>query len=739
MSYSDPMVGHLEEARVELRRVVCVAAALASSGIGLGLLFVAGVLEWPHRLNLPIILLIVAPAAMLPLLRKHPKLAFSAVTLVCGFLLVLLASWFPGTGASVLLVLPMVMTTMLIGPTWGLAATVLATYLALGGVGLFATNPPSSVSLALVLIWGVEALVLAMLHYVRDGMMWSWRTHQSNADLLKRARDQRLELKQTRADLLQANNELLRLSNRLDALLQVAQDARRAKEEFVANVSHELRTPLNMILGFSEIIMEAPRAYGERIPQALLADVGVILRNSQHLSSLINDVLALTRADASPRGLQRDWVRIADIIQEADLAIRPLFEAKGIYLTTEIADADLRVYCDHLRIRQVLFNLLSNAVRATDQGGVVISVRCTDTQVVVAVADTGPGIAPEDRERIFEPFRQAGDSSLRRDSSSGLGLTLSQRFIELHGGKIWLESEVGVGSVFSFSLPIRPPEELPARGPERWVNPHSQYEARDLPRKAWPLDLRSRYLVLESADTLTNLLARHQAGVEVLSVKSREEALAEAASALPRVLVVNRPPGSDETPDSFTDGLPYGLPLIGCWVPSAREAAEQLGVQDYLIKPIHSQDLLAAIERIGEARSVLLVDDSVDAVHLFTRMLRTSLPNLRILSSNSGKQGLTLLREHRPDLVLLDLVMPGMTGYAFLELKNRDPDLRAIPVIAISAQDPILTPLGDATITISRSGGLSLRDLFTCVQQVSQVLTPDAASADRGSAGGLLA
>jgi CheY-like chemotaxis protein/anti-sigma regulatory factor (Ser/Thr protein kinase) len=455
--------------------------------------------------------------------------------------------------------------------------------------------------------------------------------------------------------------------------------------------------------------------------------VGVILRNSQHLSDLVSDVLELARVDSSPTGLQRRWTRLADIIQEADAAIRPLFEAKGLYLRTELPNTDLRLYCDGLRIRQVLLNLLSNAARATEKGGVIVTAWVSDGRANVSVADTGPGISPEDQERIFEPFRQAGDSILRRNAGSGLGLTLSRRFVDLHGGKLSLESQVGVGSVFSFTLPLQPVEALSAPALQRWFNPYTQYEARDRPSKARPLDLRSRYLVLESGDTLSRLLERHEAGIEVLHVDNQEKMLTEVARALPRVVIINHTPPTEIPSLLTTHDLPYGLPILGCWVPSVREAAERLGVQDYLVKPVNSEDMFAALDGIGDVRSTLLIDDNIDAVQLFTRMLKSSRPHLRILSTTSCKRALDLLRIQRPDVILLDLVMPGMTGYDFLSIKSQQPNLRDIPVIAISAQDPAQTPLGNDTITISRTGGLSLRDLFTCVRQISEVLAPETA------------
>jgi signal transduction histidine kinase len=347
----------------------------------------------------------------------------------------------------------------------------------------------------------------AAMHTLLTATQWALFSFEQARQKIEEAREQRLELKQIQQDLIQANGELARLSDRLKAMHRAAEEARRAKEEFVANVSHELRTPLNMIIGFSEMIIQSPQVYGARLPSALLADITAIRRNSQHLAKLVDDVLDLSQVEAGRMALSKEWVSLQGIVDEVATAVRGLYESKGLYLQTEVP-ADLPpILCDSTRIRQVMLNLLSNAGRFTERGGVRLNAWREKDNVVVSVSDTGPGIAPEDQEKIFEPFQQLDGSIRRRHGGSGLGLSISKRFVEMHRGKMWLESEVGVGTTFYFSLPLEMPLPAALTGGDdarRWFSPYHGYEFRVRTRrsKAPAPVLVPRYVIVEEGETL---------------------------------------------------------------------------------------------------------------------------------------------------------------------------------------------------------------------------------------------
>jgi signal transduction histidine kinase/CheY-like chemotaxis protein len=559
---------------------------------------------------------------------------------------------------------------------------------------------------------------------------------------LEESREQRLDLQQIQEDLVQANRELARLSERLEAMYRLAEEARRAKEEFVANVSHELRTPLNMIIGFSEMITQSPQVYGTRLPPALLADITAIQRNSQHLAKLVDDVLDLSQVEAGRMALSKEWASPQDIVSEAAQVVQALFESKGLYLETEVSPDLPRLFCDGTRIRQVVINLLSNAGRFTEQGGVRVRAWREQESVVVSVADTGPGIAPEDQARLFEPFQQLDGSIRRRHAGSGLGLSISRKFVEMHGGKMRLESQVGAGTTITFSLPLEmpPPVARAAGDAARWIHPYLQYEARTRRSKAPAPAVLPRYVLLEQGETLRRLCSRYLPGFEIASVRDLDGAIRELSRSPAQALIVNAPPrprdGGYERGGPRDEGyegatveplahLPHRTPAIACWVPGEGETARRLGVVRYLVKPVTRQVLLSTLESLGEdVRSVLLVDDEPEALQLFTRVLSSAGRAYDVLQAKNGRRALSLLRERRPDVVLLDLIMPGMDGFQVLQEKSQDSAIRDIPVVVVSSRDPSGEPIVSDVLTVTRSGGLSVRDLLACIQAVSEALSP---------------
>ncbi len=606
--------------------------------------------------------------------------------------------------------------------------------------GWLAPPLPAPYSLGIMAAGATTGLLgWAATHTLFTIAQWSLLSFQQAQRQMEEARNQRLELEQVKEDLLQANRELARLSDRLKAMYQVAEEARRAKEEFVANVSHELRTPLNMIIGFAEMITQAPQVYGEALPPALLADITAIQRNSQHLARLVDDVLDLSQVEAGKMVLSKEWVSLQEIVNAAAIAVRALYDSKGLYLKIEVP-ADLPpVFCDGTRIRQVILNLLSNAGRFTERGGVQVKAWSKGDGVIISVTDTGPGIAPEKQAKLFEPFQQL-DASIRRiHGGSGLGLSISKRFVEMHGGKMWLESQVGVGTTFYFSLPLQAPlpsTSVGAGDARRWFNPYRPYEERFRRSKAPPPDLPPRFVLLEQEESLQRRLRHYIEDVEIAPVRSIEEANRELNRLPARALIINASSLAEvQAPaDGLTD-LPYGTPVITCWVPAEEEAARRLGVVRYLVKPIGRAALLAALESLGdEVKSVLLVDDEPEVVRLFSRMIASAERPYRLLRANDGQRALDLLRTRRPDVMLLDLILPGMDGFQVLREKSQDPSIRDIPVIAISSRDPIGQPIVSDTLTVTRGGGLSMRDLVACIEAVSQALMPSARSGDRARA-----
>ena len=245
-----------------------------------------------------------------------------------------------------------------------------------------------------------------------------------------------------------------RMSDELQRLYQELETASRHKSDFLATMSHELRTPLNAIIGFSEVLHE--QMFGE-LNERQLAYVDDVLEAGKHLLSLINDVLDLAKIEAGGMELELSEVAIPEVLRSAVSMHSERASRGGVELSLTTEPEEITISADGRRVRQIVFNLVSNAVKFTPaEGRVDVSARLDDGQVEIAVADTGPGIAPEELETIFEEFKQATDG--KRAEGTGLGLPLSRKLVELHGGRLWVESAAGNGSTFRFTLPVGPTE-----------------------------------------------------------------------------------------------------------------------------------------------------------------------------------------------------------------------------------------------------------------------------------------
>jgi signal transduction histidine kinase len=243
-----------------------------------------------------------------------------------------------------------------------------------------------------------------------------------------------------------------RLFREIEQKSRELESASRHKSEFLANMSHELRTPLNAIIGFSEVLSE--RMFGE-INDKQAEYIGDILQSGQHLLSLINDILDLSKIEAGRMELELSDFDLPSTIENTLILVRERALRRGIELGRTVDERLGTIRADERKVKQVLLNLLSNALKFTPEGG-NIDVRATvnDGAAEISVTDTGVGIAPEEQEAVFEEFRQVGTAS-KKVEGTGLGLAISRKFIELHGGRIWVNSQIGSGSTFAFTLPLR--------------------------------------------------------------------------------------------------------------------------------------------------------------------------------------------------------------------------------------------------------------------------------------------
>ncbi|NLE43151.1 MAG: hybrid sensor histidine kinase/response regulator [Chloroflexi bacterium] len=682
--------------------------------------------DWLHSVILSTTLCVLAAAEWRIDLWK-PMVARWIAVIAWAVWAYLAHTYFSHLGFLALLALSPLLALPLIGFSASLVTAVgeslaLAVLLSLGCGRL--TLP--AVLIAVLMIWAGLGAEVAVYWPTQRMLLWYDDYFGRATCDLEQARGQHVALKESLANLEHANYQLAQASERIAALRSVAEDARKSKALFVARVSHELRTPLNMIVGLVELMVESPEIYTVDLPPQMERDLEVVLSNSRHLSSLVDDVLDLTRTEEGRMTLHKEWVNLADIAQEAAEAVQPLVHQKGLILDVCMPEALPEVYCDRTRIRQVLLNLVSNAARFTEQGGITVELRARHPYVVTVVRDTGPGISPEDAREIFQPFSQGTGDVWRDKGGSGLGLAISQQFVRLHEGRLWLESERGVGSSFFFELPIShraahgavPGHQI--RGD--WVWREDRFESA---RTAMPIQTgRSHIVVWDEARGLLPVLSRYGDEVSLASAQSLAEACEMVGELAGGILMINA-----TTLDNLstylreTEGRSLRAPVIFSSLPAYDAQAVLRGAAGYLIKPVSRNGLETVLQSIGKTvKRVLIVDDDPNVLDLLERMLGVCNAGLEIQAACNGEQALEVLRCDSIDVVFLDVVMPRMSGWQVLEEITADEAYGNPAVIMVSAQDPsdaheMVTPLA-----VTSGHGLSVRRFLCCAAELAAIL-----------------
>ena len=510
---------------------------------------------------------------------------------------------------------------------------------------------------------------------VVQSVQWSVTASVQARDALAAVRERRAEILRTLRALEEATYRIERMNRELIIARREAEIARALKARFAATVSHELRGPLNLILGFSRMMALSPEKYGEALPQVYRADVDTIYRSSQHLATLVDDVLDLSQIEAERLPLVRERVSVEDeVVKKATAIMRPLAERKGLIVRLDLAGNLPDLLIDAVRLRQVLLNLLSNAVRFTDSGGVIVRTALEDTSVLVSVRDTGRGIAAADMPRLFEEFRQLDATETRLQSGSGLGLAISKQLVELHGGRMWAESRPGQGSTFNLALPLPGTEPL-------------GIESIGLQPDQESNQAQSICLFVGADAGLLRLLERHLVGYRTIGVPNEQEAVQLVDRLHPRAIVAA--PSTARNIYKLLPEAAFDVPVIAWDVAKASEFRRVQNVLGYLVKPI-ALDALQAIMMQAHCQAdstVLIVDNDPEQVQLLERMLNPAINLLRILKAYDGQQALDLMQEKTPDIVFIDLLMPGIGGEETITRIQANPRTRHIPVVVISAQD----------------------------------------------------
>lgn len=614
------------------------------------------------------------------------------------------APWLPFLGLMVIFAGAMLIS----GGEFATAGTIAAWAMWLARSGVRAYPLPG---LLIALAFGT-VLASLTVRTLYTALEWAW-TMQERADrLLELARDRQGELARTLKSLDIANTILRRTQRELITARKQAEEAQLMKEQFAANISHELRTPLNLILGFSEMIYLSPETYGEMSwPPRLRQAVYQIYRSSRYLLEMIDDVLDLSRFEIAGFTLSREYTALEALLREAVEIAEDLIRGRPVLLEVEIAPDLPLLEIDRTRIRQVLLNLLNNAARFTEEGVVRVEARRVGGEVLVSVSDTGPGIPADKLPHLFREFYQIDGSLHRKHGGVGLGLAISKRFVEAHGGRIWVESQEGVGSTFTFALPI-PGEQVPFARLER-ARPLEPPQGGDRP----PI------VVVDPDPTVADLIRRYTEGREVVQVHDVGRLTEAIHLHHPQAVVWNVPPGGQVSGDAIP---PVAVPFIECSLPSQAWLARDLAVAACLTKPITRERLLQEIERLGGVYDLLVVDDERGFCQLIEQLLEGSGRPFTVRHAYRGEDGLAALRSRRPDLVLLDLVMPGMDGFQVLQRMREDPGLIDVPVILLTATSYVEDALSQCSsqVVIRRPDGLRPAEVLRCLRAVIGELEP---------------
>ena len=476
--------------------------------------------------------------------------------------------------------------------------------------------------------------------------------------------------------------ELAELVDRLTVARDQAMEATRAKSQFLANMSHELRTPLNAVIGITEMLEEDVRDDGL---DDYIEPLKRISGAGKHLLHLINEVLDLSKVEAGRIELHLEDIDVAGLVDTLTTTAQPLADKNGNRLTVHCAGDFGAIHADLTRVRQIVLNLLSNACKFTEGGEVRLLV---DRQTAggrnwirFAVTDTGIGMTPEQQDKLFQEFSQADSSTTRKYGGTGLGLAISQRLCRMMGGDIEVTSEPGVGSTFVARLPI-------VVGATR---PRAK-ETLAVAGSAGPAS--NRALVIDDDDDARAVMRRFLAkeGFDVITAKDGEEGLALAREIGPTLITLDvlmpKLDGWSVLKELKADPALSDIPVLMLTIMDDKDKGYALGASEFLNKPIDRERLGEVLERFrarDDSLAVLVVDDDPTAQQMMRRLLLASGCQVRI--AENGRRGLDDLALARPDLILLDLMMPEMDGFEFLvELRER-PEFADIPVIVVTAAD----------------------------------------------------
>jgi len=507
-----------------------------------------------------------------------------------------------------------------------------------------------------------------------------------------------------------------RLLERLKQANVRLEEANRHKSVFLASMSHELRTPLNAILGFSELLIDSNN--GQFPPATRKRFLEQIHSSGKHLLGLINDILDLSKIEAGQMELRLQTIAVAEVVTQVASTIEPLAAQKKIELRIAEGSAG-DITADAGKLKQMLLNLVSNGVKFTPEGGMVsIEARRLEDTVELSVTDTGIGIAGGDQERVFHEFQQVDSGVARTQPGTGLGLTLTRRFARLHGGDVRVSSEPGKGSVFTITLPIV------ARGQDAAIEAPAAFAG--APDSSRPL-----VLVVEddpaAAELLTRQLERAGFGTDVArtGTDAIEKAMSRKPAAITLDILLPDLDGWEVLTRLKREAATSDIPVVVVSVVDNPELGIALGALDYFVKPVPAKELISRLSRFkfgrksGQKPRILVVDDEAANRDWLKRILEPA--GFAVILARGGREAIDLTRSRKPDLVMLDLMMPEVTGFDVVEALRADAATKSTPIMVLTAKhltESDIRQLNGHVSTILKRGSTGASDLLGLLRQV---------------------
>jgi PAS domain S-box-containing protein len=513
-----------------------------------------------------------------------------------------------------------------------------------------------------------------------------------------------------------------RAEEELLAAKEGAEVASRAKSQFLANMSHELRTPLNAIIGYSEMLMEQAEELGAA---DLSPDLEKIYNAGKHLLALINDILDLSKIEAGKMDLYLETFAVDEMVREVVSTIQPLVDKRGNQLDVTVAPNLPPMHADLTKVRQSLFNLLSNATKFTEHGRLELRVDREDVDgkawVLYHVSDTGIGMTPQQLEKLFEPFGQADRSTTRKFGGTGLGLAITRRFCRMMGGDVTVESEYGKGSTFAIRLPLM-------------IEAESKPDRREQREAVTGAGGAGVVLVIDDDPTARELMKRFLAreGFRPVLADSGEAGLRLARELQPHVITLDvmmpKMDGWAVLQHLKADPELCETPVIMVSIVDDKNLGYTLGAADYLTKPVDRDHLGRVLGRYrceSPPCPVLLIEDDDTTRGMMRTMLERE--GWKVTEAANGRDGLERVAEARPNVILLDLMMPEMDGFEFLSNLRKRQEWTKIPVVVITAKE--LTPedrtmLNGSVEKVLLKGEFSRQDLLNRVREFVSACVP---------------